>query len=62
MLGKQEDQIALLLNGKAGTAMASFKHLSDVELAAVATYTRNAWGNKPEDTIVQPKDFTASRK
>jgi cytochrome c oxidase subunit 2 len=62
VLGKQEDQIALLLNGKAGTAMAAFKHLSDVELAAVATYTRNAWGNKPEDNIVQPKEFTAGRK
>ena len=62
VLGKQEDQIALLLNGKQGTAMASFKQLSDVELAAVATYTRNAWGNKPEDAVVQPKDFTAARK
>ncbi len=62
VLGKQDDQIALLLNGKQGTAMASFKQLSDVELAAVATYTRNAWGNKPEDAIVQPKDITAARK
>jgi len=62
VLGKQDDQIALLLNGKAGTAMAAFKHLSDVELAAVATYTRNAWGNKAEDAIVQPKDFSAARK
>ena len=62
VLGKQEDQIAILLNGKPGTAMASFKQLSDVELAAVATYTRNAWGNKAEDNVVQPKDFTAARK
>jgi cytochrome c oxidase subunit 2 len=62
VLGKQEDQIAILLNGKPGTAMAAFKQLSDVELAAVATYTRNAWGNKPEDHVVQPKDFTAARK
>jgi len=62
VLGKQEDQIAILLNGKPGTAMAAFKQLSDVELAAVATYTRNAWGNKAEDTLVQPKDFTAARK
>jgi cytochrome c oxidase subunit II len=62
VLGKQDDHIALLLNGKQGTAMASFKQLSDVELAAVATYTRNAWGNKPEDNIVQPKDFTSARK
>lgn len=62
VLGPQDDQIALLLNGKAGTAMASFKQLSDVELAAVSTYTRNAWGNKAEDGIVQPKDFTTARK
>jgi mono/diheme cytochrome c family protein len=41
--------------------MASFKQLSDVELAAVSTYVRNAWGNKPEDTVVQPKDYTAAR-
>ena len=62
VLGKQEDQIAILLNGKQGTAMASFKQLSDVELAAVATYTRNAWANKAEDAVVQPRDFTAARK
>jgi cytochrome c oxidase subunit 2 len=62
VLGKQDDLIAILLNGKPGTAMASFKQLSDVELAAVATYTRNAWGNKAEDGIVQPKDFSAARK
>ena len=62
VMGKQDDQIAILLNGKSGTAMASFKQLSDVELAAVATYVRNAWGNKPEDDVVQPKDFTAARK
>jgi cytochrome c oxidase subunit 2 len=62
VLGKQEDQIALLLNGKQGTSMASFKQLSDVELASVATYTRNTWGNKAEDNVVQPKDFTAARK
>ncbi len=62
VLGKQEEQIAILLNGKAGTSMASFKALSDVELAAVATYTRNSWGNKAEDNIVQPKEFSAARK
>jgi cytochrome c oxidase subunit 2 len=62
VLGKQEDLIAILLNGKPGTAMASFKQLSDVELAAVATYSRNAWSNKAEDNIVQPKDFSAARK
>ncbi len=62
VLGKQEDQIALLLQGKAGTAMASFKQLSDVELAAVMTYTRNAFGNKAEDNIIQPKEVLGARK
>ncbi len=62
VLGPQEGQIDLLLKGKAGTAMASFKQLSDVELAAVLTYTRNAFGNKAEDGIVQPKEVLAARK
>ena len=42
--------------------MSSFKQLSDVELAAVITYTRNAFGNKAEDGIVQPKEVLAARK
>ena len=41
--------------------MASFKQLSDTELAAVLTYTRNAWSNKAEDNIVQPKEVLAAR-
>jgi cytochrome c oxidase subunit 2 len=52
------DQIAMLLNGK--NAMPSWKGLSDVELAAVATYTKNAWGNKAGE--VQPAEFKAARK
>ena len=66
VLGPQEAQVATLLNGVVRdgkqTAMASFKQLSDVELAAVMTFTRNAWGNKAEDNIVQPKEVLASRK
>ncbi len=62
VVGKPDEQIAILLNGKAGSAMASFKQLSDVELAAVATYTRNAWSNKPEGTVIQPKEFSVARK
>ena len=62
VLGPQDGQIDILLKGKAGTAMASFKQLSDVELAAVITYTRNAFGNKAEDGIVQPKEVLAARK
>jgi cytochrome c oxidase subunit 2 len=62
VLGPQDGQIDIVLKGKAGTAMASFKQLSDVELAAVLTYTRNAFGNKAEDNIVQPKEVLAARK
>jgi cytochrome c oxidase subunit II len=66
VIGPKDVQIATLLNGvqKDGkqTAMASFKGLSDVELAAVMTYTRNAWGNKPTEAVVQPKDVIAARK
>ncbi len=61
VLGPQEAQIETLLKGRTGTAMASFKQLSDVELAAVITYTRSAWGNKAEDNIVQPAEVMAAR-
>jgi cytochrome c oxidase subunit II len=57
--GPKAEQIAMLLNGKAGSAMASFKQLSDKDLAAVATYTKNTWGNKAGE--VQPADFLAAR-
>ena len=40
-----------MLNGKPGTAMAAWKQLSDTELAAVITYTRNSWGNKTGDVL-----------
>lgn len=62
VLGKQDEQVAIVLNGKPGTSMAAFKQLNDVELAAVLTYTRNAWSNKAEDPIVQPKTVAAARK
>lgn len=66
--GVKADQIAILLNGvvKNGTptAMASFKNLSDVEIASVITYTRHAWSNagKGTDPVVQPADITVARK
>ena len=62
VLGKAHDQIDVVLKGRPGTAMASFKQLSDVELAAVITYTRNAWGNKGEESVVQPAAIKAERK
>ncbi len=62
VLGEKAPQIGLVLQGKAGTAMASFKALSDVELAAVITYTRNSFGNKAAQGVVQPRELTAARK
>ena len=42
--------------------MAAFgKQLNDVELAAVVTFTRNAWGNKTGEAI-QPSEVKALRK
>ncbi len=59
--GPQDGQIAILLNGKNG--MPAWKAtLSDTEIAAVITYTRNSFGNKPEDNIVQPAEVLAARK
>jgi cytochrome c oxidase subunit 2 len=62
VLGTPEGQVDVVLHGRPGTAMAPFKQLSDVELAAVITYTRNAWGNKAEQNVVQPSVVTAARK
>lgn len=59
--GPKGAQIALVLNGKPGTAMASFARLSDAELAAVLTYTRNSWGNKTGDAT-QPAEIKSARK
>ena len=51
----------IVLNGKAGTAMQAFgPQLNDLELAAVITYERNAWGNDAGD-MVQPADIAAAR-
>ena len=58
--GPAAAQVALLLNGKAGTAMASFKHLSDKDLAGVMAYTRSSWSNKAAE-FAQPIDFTKAR-
>jgi len=58
--GPKADQIKLLLAGKQGTAMASFKHLSDADLAGVITYTRNNWSNKTGEAVA-PAEIKAAR-
>ena len=61
--GPKADQIAVLLNGK-NQGMPAWKQLSDVEIASVITYTRNAWSNAGQGTepVVQPAEIKAARK
>ena len=54
-------QIAVLLNGQNNGAMPSWKALSDTDIAAVISYTKNNWSNKTGQ-IVQPADVLALRK
>ncbi|AJQ92774.1 cytochrome c oxidase subunit II [Gynuella sunshinyii] len=55
--GDINKHIAIILNGVNGTAMQAFgKQLSEVDLAAVVTYERNAWGNNMGD-MVAPLDI-----
>jgi cytochrome c oxidase subunit II len=54
-------QIKILLNGAANGAMPAWKQLSDTELAAVMTYTKNSWSNKSGKAI-QPAELVAARK
>lgn len=59
--GAKAGQVGILLNGK--NAMPSWKStLSDTEIAAVITYTRNSWSNKTAENIVQPAEVLAARK
>jgi cytochrome c oxidase subunit II len=64
--GPKGPQIDVLLNGqKSGkypSEMPAWKQLSDSDIAAVITYTRNSWSNKAADNIVQPAEILAARK
>ncbi len=56
------DHIDIVLNGgRSNAAMAAFgRTLNDLDLAAVITYERNAWGNDT-GAIVQPRDIKSAR-
>ncbi|MCV2349779.1 cytochrome c oxidase subunit II [Paucibacter sp. Y2R2-4] len=54
-------QVAVLLNGQNNGAMPSWKQLSDTEIAAVISYTKNSWSNKTGQ-VVQPAEVVAARK
>lgn len=53
-------QIHTVLEGRNNGAMPSWKQLSDTEIAAVITYTKNNWSNKTGQ-IVQPTDVASIR-
>ena len=54
-------QIQVLLNGRNNGAMPSWKTLSDTDIAAVITFTKNNWSNKTGQ-VVQPAEVVAARK
>ena len=55
-LGPPEGHIGVLIHGVPGSSMQSFAdQLSEVDIAAVVHYERNAWGNDVGD-VVQPVD------
>ena len=58
--GPKKANIDIVLHGKG--AMPSWQPvLSETEIAAVITYTRNHWSNKAEENIVQPAEVLAAK-
>jgi cytochrome c oxidase subunit 2 len=53
-------QLQIVLNGTS-KGMPPWKQLSDTDIAAVATYTKNTWSNKTGQ-LVQPSEVVAARK
>jgi cytochrome c oxidase subunit 2 len=51
-------QLHVILNGR--NAMPAWKQLSDTDIAAVTTYTKNSWSNKTGQ-LVQPAEVLAQR-
>ena len=58
--GAIADHLKIVLEGKQGTAMQAWNSLNDLEIAAIVTYERNAWGNDTGD-VVQPADVKQAR-
>jgi cytochrome c oxidase subunit 2 len=63
-IGDRDAHLNIVLYGKEGTAMVAFANqLNDLEMAAIITYERNAWGNDAATggDVVQPRDIKAAR-
>jgi cytochrome c oxidase subunit 2 len=54
-------QIKILLNGQNNLTMPAWKQLSDSEIAAVISFTKNNWSNKTGQ-MVQPAEVLAARQ
>ena len=61
VLGSSDQQIHVLLNGRPGTAMQSFARLSNSDIAAVITFTKNSFGNSV-GKVIQPAEIKSARK
>ncbi|MBT8140492.1 MAG: cytochrome c oxidase subunit II [Gammaproteobacteria bacterium] len=60
--GPMQKHVDVIVNGVQGTAMQAFgNQLSELDLAAVVTYERNAWGNNMGD-MVQAVDVLNFKK
>ncbi|MNJ58943.1 Gluconate 2-dehydrogenase cytochrome c subunit precursor [compost metagenome] len=60
--GPLDGHLNIVFNGKPGTAMAAFgRQLSEVDIAAVVTYERNALGNSVGDMLT-PQDVLAFKQ
>ena len=61
-MGGLDSHLNVIVNGIAGTAMQAFgAQLSDVDVAAVTTYQRNAFGNNTGD-VVQASDVASYKE
>ena len=61
VMGGLSNHMAVVAKGVSGTAMQAFGgQLNDVEMAAVLTYQRNAFGNNTGD-VVQPGDVNGMK-
>jgi cytochrome c oxidase subunit 2 len=60
-MGPIEAHADIVLHGKTGTAMQAFaSQLNEVDIAAVVTYERNAWGNNVGDMLT-PQQVAAMK-
>ena len=62
VLGPKQHHIDVVLNGQNNGKMPAWRQLSDVDIASVISYTRNSWGNKAGESVVQPAEVKAGRK